>query len=46
MNLKSNGFKQKQEPFQKTYVETQFFSKNNLVQRSSFKQDADVQNVI
>ena len=39
MTLKSLGFNKfkEQEPFQKTYFETQLFSKNSLVQKSSFK---------
>ena len=39
-----NKFKE-QELFLKTYIETQFFMENSLVQKSSFKRDLDIQNL-
>ena len=47
MTLKSlglNKFKE-QAPFQKTYIETQLFAENSLVQKSSLKLDLDIQNL-
>ena len=40
MTLKSPGFNKlkEKEPFQKTYIETQLFTENSLVQKSSLNE--------